>query len=363
MCKAILVTSVIFLAQKAMADGETEEECKAATCADFIRGDLDGDGDVDADDYLLWLTCVFNGTGCPPGGAQNDILDLNDDGLVDGSDSTFLSNFIVNGAPGPSKPYPDPGLDPTCDSLDGGCTVLTDSVVEQDDLAKIITVTSGGWTFIDPVNPSAGQYDATFDDESCTQGTMSGQVRQAFPLRTTPNCPPNGVSVKLLGDHKIHFNFVALVNLLTVPGAEDCPADCEQTIVEISLLIARTAGTPMLTVRNLRTGKIELIFPPWPGPVYGEAKVTWTLNESDCSKTVDTSQNAVAYTITFDGTWIQDRLCKQGWLSTDNVSIEGIDVAPHIIHDTLFPVPKIKVEDEFRFSCQNLLIDVELEKS
>ncbi len=55
------------------------------------------------------------------GGQQTDCLDAldgNDDGGIDISDAVFLLGYLFSGGPSPAAPFPNPGQDPTLDSLD-----------------------------------------------------------------------------------------------------------------------------------------------------------------------------------------------------------------------------------------------------
>jgi hypothetical protein len=95
-------------------------------CA-FIRGDADGDGQVDDDDATTISDYLF--LGAPPPSCM-DAADANDDGLVDGMDIvTVLASLVLGGGP---LPAPSPhvcGIDPTPDALGCGdyvCTVPND---------------------------------------------------------------------------------------------------------------------------------------------------------------------------------------------------------------------------------------------
>lgn len=81
----------------------------------FVRGDADGDGNVQINDAIQALAVVFVGE------APNcrDAIDSNDDGSVDIGDPIFLLNFLFQGDVPPSSPYPNCGEDPTTDAL--GC--------------------------------------------------------------------------------------------------------------------------------------------------------------------------------------------------------------------------------------------------
>ncbi len=84
----------------------------------FLRGETNGDGDLDVSDAvyaLLWLFAPGQLTRPP---YCQDSLDANDDGAVDISDAVFLLAFLFRG--GQAPPFPGesiPGADPTSDTL------------------------------------------------------------------------------------------------------------------------------------------------------------------------------------------------------------------------------------------------------
>lgn len=81
----------------------------------FVRGnvvDYSREGVVDLNDGVDILAYLFLGVSVP---ACQDAADVNDNGVVELSDYTYLVNFLFNGGPPPPAPYPDPGLDPTPD--------------------------------------------------------------------------------------------------------------------------------------------------------------------------------------------------------------------------------------------------------
>ena len=83
----------------------------------FIRGDADGDGDVDNSDLQLILE-LANGQGVPP--ACMDRYDVDDNGDMNITDGIYLSLYINFDGPPPPPPHPEEGEDPTPDGL--SCT-------------------------------------------------------------------------------------------------------------------------------------------------------------------------------------------------------------------------------------------------
>lgn len=80
----------------------------------FVRGDSTADGKVDISDSIFTLNFLFLGgitSSC------QDALDADDDGQVNISDPIRCLNYLFLGGPAPPPPYPNPGKDPTADSL------------------------------------------------------------------------------------------------------------------------------------------------------------------------------------------------------------------------------------------------------
>jgi hypothetical protein len=80
----------------------------------FVRGDANGDGDLDITDPVTTLAFLYQG------GAAPDCLkaaDVNDDSLVDITDPIASLNYLFLDGDAPPAPYPAAGLDPTDDSL------------------------------------------------------------------------------------------------------------------------------------------------------------------------------------------------------------------------------------------------------
>lgn len=80
----------------------------------FIRGNANGDVSVNVADAITILEYLFSG------GATPDCLsslDVNDSGAVNIADGIHLLGFLFSGGVPPELPYPDPGEDPTPDSL------------------------------------------------------------------------------------------------------------------------------------------------------------------------------------------------------------------------------------------------------
>lgn len=81
----------------------------------FIRGDSNGDLQVDLSDTLSTLGWLFSGATVVD---CKDANDANDDGQVDVTDPIYTLNHLFRGGPQPPPPYPTEGGDPTEDAID-----------------------------------------------------------------------------------------------------------------------------------------------------------------------------------------------------------------------------------------------------
>ena len=84
--------------------------CLPAAANDFVRGDSNGDGEVnisDAQYSLRWLFLAGREPGCLAA------ADTNDDESVDISDPIRVLEYLFLGGPRPAPPFPAPGPDPT----------------------------------------------------------------------------------------------------------------------------------------------------------------------------------------------------------------------------------------------------------
>jgi hypothetical protein len=82
----------------------------------FIRGDANGDGEINLSDATFGLNNLF--LGGPPPRPCGDSADFNDSGTRDVSDAVYLLNFLFLGGPRPPPPFPFRGPDPTPDPID-----------------------------------------------------------------------------------------------------------------------------------------------------------------------------------------------------------------------------------------------------
>ena len=84
-------------------------------CVKFLRGDSNGDAEVDVSDAIAILGHLFLGQpsrlSCPPS------ADSDDSGELDISDAVYLLNFLFTGGRRPDDPFPTCGPDATPDEL------------------------------------------------------------------------------------------------------------------------------------------------------------------------------------------------------------------------------------------------------
>jgi hypothetical protein len=81
---------------------------------EFIRGDSDGNGEIDITDGIFVLLYAFTGrtsTNC------EDALDADDSGRIDATDALRVLRYVFSSGPAPEEPYPVPDADPTLDEL------------------------------------------------------------------------------------------------------------------------------------------------------------------------------------------------------------------------------------------------------
>ncbi|MBI4585350.1 MAG: hypothetical protein HY717_15150 [Planctomycetes bacterium] len=83
----------------------------------FVRGNINGDDRADLSDAVGILSYLFLGS-APPGCL--DAADVDDDGDIAITDAIYLLTHLFLGSAPPPPPYPDPGDDPTADSLPCG---------------------------------------------------------------------------------------------------------------------------------------------------------------------------------------------------------------------------------------------------
>jgi hypothetical protein len=88
--------------------------CEVVIPRPFIRCDSDMGGNITISDAINVLSYLFSSyvTTC------TDAMDCNDSGTINIADPVSLLNFLFGSGPLPAAPYPNPGQDPTADTLD-----------------------------------------------------------------------------------------------------------------------------------------------------------------------------------------------------------------------------------------------------
>ncbi len=80
----------------------------------FLRGDQNGDGNLDLGDAIAILNHIFMSV---PLGTCVDAIDVDDSGELDIVDPIRLVNYLFNFGPPPEEPFPAAGFDPTPDEF------------------------------------------------------------------------------------------------------------------------------------------------------------------------------------------------------------------------------------------------------
>jgi len=80
----------------------------------FIRGDATFDSVVNISDAVYILSFLFLGGPAPP---CEDAADTDDRGNIQIGDAIYILNFLFIGGARPPAPFPEPGTDPTDDTL------------------------------------------------------------------------------------------------------------------------------------------------------------------------------------------------------------------------------------------------------
>ena len=123
--------------------GAVEADDCADCCEPFIRGDVDGDGDVDVDDVSTFSSCDSTSS-CP----NTDVYDIEDDGDVDRNDLYKLYGHVYYNDPATlPAPFPYEGYDWTPDGMGSDCDVAPTSATQGFDGPCTLTRTTGKeWT-------------------------------------------------------------------------------------------------------------------------------------------------------------------------------------------------------------------------
>ena len=82
--------------------------------SDFLRGECNGDGEINLSDVLLQLFILFADAATP---ACADACDINDDGTLNLADVVHQVDFLFRDGATPAEPFPSFGGDATADPL------------------------------------------------------------------------------------------------------------------------------------------------------------------------------------------------------------------------------------------------------
>lgn len=104
----------------------------------FLRGNSNGDEQVDLSDAVSTLSFLFSGG---PAASCPDAADANDDGKVDISDPVYTLDFLFLGGPAPSAPgNTTPGMDSTPDDM--SCGEPGTAVVGEEGVSHLLSNTA-----------------------------------------------------------------------------------------------------------------------------------------------------------------------------------------------------------------------------
>ena len=94
---------------------ESPGVCVADREAVFVRGHCNRDDRFDVADATEIFGFLFLGSTRPE---CVDACDTNDDGVLDITDGVSMLTYLFLGGPAPRPPFPDPGIDPSADTLE-----------------------------------------------------------------------------------------------------------------------------------------------------------------------------------------------------------------------------------------------------
>lgn len=86
--------------------------------ASFVRGDVNGDGNLNITDPICTLNALFVGDDECASGQCRDAMDSDDSGTLDITDTIFTFSYLFKGGREPPAPFPAAGVDPTPDAIE-----------------------------------------------------------------------------------------------------------------------------------------------------------------------------------------------------------------------------------------------------
>jgi hypothetical protein len=87
-------------------DGYEVGRTQICRTIEFVRGNVNGDGQTNVSDGLALLSILFGGRGSPP---CEEAVDINGNGVINLTDVVYLLEFLFQGGSSPPPPHPDCG--------------------------------------------------------------------------------------------------------------------------------------------------------------------------------------------------------------------------------------------------------------
>jgi len=114
------IENIFVVGNQSILPERTDGFLRVLGLVEFLRGDADGNLQLELPDVILNFLYVTNTLGtCPacPEVTCPSALDANDDGEVDLADGVYLGSYLYLAGPPPPPPFPSVGPDPTPDGL------------------------------------------------------------------------------------------------------------------------------------------------------------------------------------------------------------------------------------------------------
>ena len=276
----------------------------ALSAADFIRGDVNGDGKVSLADAHALTGFFFLGTGPLECG---DAGDVDDNGELEISDTIGVLGYVALGWEPPPPPFPEPGPDPTPDSIDERwpCDTVPDGSPLADpgaELRVLDMVASGGndrqaqvVIALSSSTPLAGYWGVVetggiFDDRELSDADFNDGV---FDLSDTYF---QGFLAARTEGSRLHFGYlVSIVHPLSILAGENQPV----LQIELCLKEGVSAGQHPLTLLEGELVDYESARRVDPELVSGTLTVPSDAGSVDCVIQPTTAVQAPDYDVEF----------------------------------------------------------------
>ena len=226
----------------------------------FIRGDVNNDGVVNNADVSYLFNYLYQ-SGPEP--CEWSAADVNDDGTVDHSDPVYLNNYLFQGGPAPFDPFPTAGHD--CTIGDSICRLEPTgfSRTLNATLAQITTGSCDGGLQWDFKTPTIGTGTNTgritlFNEVRCDHPTACNEVTFVFDVSDNHFTTHQALLHHVMGIHMDLTLMIWKVEPKTVSATNEictCEwSDCEMIIVSAESL------------------EVEYVF----NSVFGTTSLSWT---------------------------------------------------------------------------------------